>query len=190
MLAPPGFLRILIHVTAKGFVSAPPSAPRVSITSFLSPPPQTSSVPMVVPPRRKSLGASERLEEVDSSSKNPIAQQAHSDDISDDDATFVSNLFANSSPKATHLSIMESTQALPDLSTLLFAGRPNLAEILEEEINATDFSDYLAVGTCGPTGMTTGMANVVSDAIQLDKVLRGEHRRNIVRNNPFRACCR
>lgn len=29
-----------------------------------------------------------------------------------------------------------------------FKGRPNVAELLETEIEATDFSDYCAVGTC------------------------------------------
>lgn len=55
-----------------------------------------------------------------------------------------------------------------------------MTAILEEEIANTDFSDYMAVGTCGPAGLTQDVANAVSDAILTEKVLRGEHRRNIV----------
>lgn len=188
MLAPPGFLRVQIYVTAKGFVSTPVTAQQLSITSFLSPPPQQSSIPMVVPSRRKSLGVSERLAEASTitSGKLMVAESARSDtgDVLDDDATFVSTLFVKNSPKSTQLSPMESSApSTPDLTSFLIAGRPNLREILEGEIDATDYSDYTAVGTCGPSGMTTEMANVVSDAIHLDKVLRGEHRRNIVSRN-------
>lgn len=189
MLAPPGFLRVQIYVTAKGFVSTPTTAAQLSITSFLSPPPQQSSIPMVVPSRRKSLGVSERLAEATLPNDQSITSEKPAlvdeiGDVPDDDATFVSNLFVNNSPKSTQLSTMEpAMQPIPDLSSLLIAGRPNLREILDGEIDATDFSDYTAVGTCGPSGMTTEMANVVSDAIQLDKVLRGEHRRNIVRRH-------
>lgn len=32
----------------------------------------------------------------------------------------------------------------------LIAGRPDLKAILDEEIEATDFSDHISVGTCGP----------------------------------------
>lgn len=59
--------------------------------------------------------------------------------------------------------------------------------ILEEEIAATDYSDYFAVGACGPGPMTQDLANAVSDAIHTDKVLRGEKRRNIV--SPVPTLC-
>lgn len=63
---------------------------------------------------------------------------------------------------------------------VLRAGRPNLKEIVEEQVLSTDYSDYVAVGACGPSAMTQDLANAVSDAIHTEKVLRGEKRRNIV----------
>lgn len=66
----------------------------------------------------------------------------------------------------------------------LYAGRPNLSSILEREIESTDFSDYLCVGTCGPSAMTSELASCVSEAIELSKVMRGELRRNIVSLDP------
>lgn len=54
--------------------------------------------------------------------------------------------------------------------------RPNVKDILEQEIAATDYSEYFALGTSGPTSTTQNLANAVSDAIRTDAVLRGEYR--------------
>lgn len=63
---------------------------------------------------------------------------------------------------------------------ILKSGRPKIREIVEEQIESTDYSDYLAIGACGPGAMTSDLADVVSSAIHTDKVLKGEKRRNIV----------
>ncbi|KAG8996567.1 hypothetical protein FRB93_000709 [Tulasnella sp. JGI-2019a] len=70
------------------------------------------------------------------------------------------------------------TVPIDSLSNLIL-GRPDVRDLLDKEIAATDYSDYFAVGTCGPASMTQDLANAVSDAIHTDAVLRGEHRRNI-----------
>lgn len=62
----------------------------------------------------------------------------------------------------------------------LKAGRPDLKAILDAEIEATDYSDHISVGCCGPLGMTSELGNIVSEAIWTGRVLRGEHRRNIL----------
>lgn len=69
---------------------------------------------------------------------------------------------------------------IPENFLVLRSGRPNFPELLEEQINSTDYSDYFCCGTCGPSGMTSQLANAISDEIQPKKVLKGEKRRNIV----------
>lgn len=61
----------------------------------------------------------------------------------------------------------------------IHAGRPNLSSILETEIGATPYTDWVGVGVCGPAGMGREMAEVVYGAIEPWRVLRGEHRRNV-----------
>ncbi|KII86617.1 hypothetical protein PLICRDRAFT_261819 [Plicaturopsis crispa FD-325 SS-3] len=58
-------------------------------------------------------------------------------------------------------------------------GRPDVRALLEEEVAATDFSDWVAVAACGPSKLGADLAGAVSDAISPGKVFRGEHRRNI-----------
>lgn len=83
---------------------------------------------------------------------------------------------SSASPRAVPFGSASTSSPFPRIQ-----GRPDLRAIVEAEIEATDYSDYFAVGTCGPTPMTKDLANIVSDAIQPAKVLRGEKRRNIVR---------
>lgn len=72
---------------------------------------------------------------------------------------------------------------IPEDYLVLRSGRPSFPEILEEQINSTDYSDYFCCGTCGPSGMTTELANAISNEIHPKQVLKGEKRRNIVSRN-------
>lgn len=58
------------------------------------------------------------------------------------------------------------------------AGRPNLSEIVEEEILGSAISDHVVVGFCGPGPMAADLTSVVSKSTIPSSVLRGEVRRN------------
>ena len=60
-----------------------------------------------------------------------------------------------------------------------FPGRPDLHKILQEEVDATDFSDRLAVGVCGPSAMAKDLARAVSNMTIPQSVMHGEYRKNI-----------
>lgn len=44
---------------------------------------------------------------------------------------------------------------------------------------ATDYSDRMAVGACGPGGLISSLSEAVGHATELGKIMRGEIRRNI-----------
>ncbi|KAK4698578.1 hypothetical protein P7C70_g7694, partial [Phenoliferia sp. Uapishka_3] len=169
-LAPVHFLRILIYITT-GPIPSPSgsSTPSLSLDRSYSPTSTLqNSMPDFVPSRRASLSMTSRL--VESTLPFAHAVMAHIPSPGEEKA----------SPKLDDQNTMTSqTQVHKPTEIQYFSGRPKMAEILEAEIEATDFSDYCALGACGPAGLTASVANAVSDAIQPSKVLRGEHRRNI-----------
>ncbi|KAL8277632.1 hypothetical protein RQP46_009905 [Phenoliferia psychrophenolica] len=61
----------------------------------------------------------------------------------------------------------------------LHSGRPDVRAILNEVIDEADYADSVAVGTCGPLMLTRSVSDAVADAIDPQKVYKGEHRRNI-----------
>ncbi|KAL8276503.1 hypothetical protein RQP46_011104 [Phenoliferia psychrophenolica] len=59
-------------------------------------------------------------------------------------------------------SLVDNSSATPT-QIQYFSGRPNIPELLETEIMATDFSNYCAVGTCGPSALTTDVADAITE---------------------------
>ncbi|KAG8881539.1 hypothetical protein FRB98_004255 [Tulasnella sp. 332] len=149
-LAPPGFLHVKIHVTSKKYI-----ADINAINAATSVPISTSksTLPNPSPP---GVPAPVLSSPPHPSTSTPSTMQHH------------------------HPNLCVPKTSISTTSNLtLIPGRPDVRELLEREIAVTDYSDYFAVGTCGPASMTQDLANAVSDAIHTDEVLRGEHRRNI-----------
>jgi len=61
----------------------------------------------------------------------------------------------------------------------LWSGRPDFNVVVERCIAASDYSDWFAVGTCGPTPMNDSLSDAVSLAVKPLSVFRGEQRRAI-----------
>lgn len=76
----------------------------------------------------------------------------------------------------------ETTVVQHAAKVTLKSGRPDFNEVIEEEVARTDYDEWVAVGTCGPTPLTNSVADAVSRAVQPTQVLRGELRRNITLN--------
>ena len=150
-LAPPGFLRVMIYVTSPTFVNA-----------------SKGVLPELPPDRKSSLVETELLESTTTTTTATATATANPTQ---------GPSYPPSPTRSQHVQIPKKQE---ELVLPLLPGRPNLKKILETEVEATDYSDYVAVGTCGPCAMTQTLAAAVSDAIELAKVLRGEHRRNIV----------
>ncbi|GAA5972154.1 hypothetical protein JCM11641_002519 [Rhodosporidiobolus odoratus] len=79
-------------------------------------------------------------------------------------------------------SAFSNTSTLTIKSTLIptVPGRPRVRDILAEVIAKTPRSGSVAVGTCGPIALTDDVGAACSDAIDVSKVLRGEHRVNVM----------
>lgn len=61
----------------------------------------------------------------------------------------------------------------------IISGRPDFPALIEQNISASDFTDWTSVSVCGPTKMSADLADAVSNAIDPSQVLKGEHRKNI-----------
>jgi hypothetical protein len=189
-LSPPNFLSVRVYVTSPTFVALPHAlipAPRCDVPIPIQVPP-----PAMIPTPKKRLSVASRLVESTlplahavmsehssfppKQSLSSLTQTASTASLIDSDTfhTPSPSLYTSAHPSSIY------TRSPASVIIPLFGGRPNLRAILEEEISATDYSDYFAVGACGPGPMTQDLANAVSDAIHTDKVLRGEKRRNIV----------
>jgi hypothetical protein len=189
-LSPPNFLSVRVYVTSPTFVALPHAlipAPRCDVPIPIQVPP-----PAMIPTPKKRLSVAGRLVESTlplahavmsehssfppKQSLSSLTQTASTASLIDSDTfhTPSPSLYTSAHPSSIY------TRSPASVIIPLFGGRPNLRAILEEEISATDYSDYFAVGACGPGPMTQDLANAVSDAIHTDKVLRGEKRRNIV----------
>ena len=78
-----------------------------------------------------------------------------------------------------NLSARRSIDESINVPLVLRYGRPDFQAIIKEEIAASGYSDWVAIGTCGPAAMTAQLANTAAGCIQPSAVLRGEHRRNV-----------
>ncbi|GAA95440.1 uncharacterized protein L969DRAFT_614835 [Mixia osmundae IAM 14324] len=79
--------------------------------------------------------------------------------------------------KETTAHYLTSEDDARPVSLLVQPGRPNYEVILEDVINLTDRSDWVACGTCGPSPMSEAVARAVQKSIQPRAVMRGENRR-------------
>lgn len=149
-LAPPGLLRVRIFVTGK----PPPPPPEEPVED------NSDSMEMVTS-YSSDLKAHAIAPPTQTPSRTPSVQPAPAPPPSPPSPPQHENHFAS-------------------FPTLPFErGRPDVRALLEEEIAATDFSDWVAVAACGPSKLGADLAGAVSDAISPGKVFRGEHRRNI-----------
>ncbi|GEM08752.1 ferric-chelate reductase [Rhodotorula toruloides] len=83
--------------------------------------------------------------------------------------------------------LLSSTPSAPATSSSVdsvvipfHAGRPRIRDILAEVVAHTPRAGSVAVGTCGPVALTDEVGAECSDMIDPGKVLRGEHRLNIM----------
>ncbi len=61
----------------------------------------------------------------------------------------------------------------------LHAGRPDFLALVQTEVAATAYSNWISVGACGPVPMNESIVAAVRKEIQPGAVWRGENRRNI-----------
>lgn len=182
-IAPPGLLHLKIYCTSKTFVAPPIVTSSAPTTPPKSPQLHDGALPQLLASPLKSLSVAAILASsalgLAHGAVN-IAREGKANDKQEGYDTIVTEATSPAFSSASILSSLEKPSSAQQIIPLL-SGRPNLREILAAELEATEYSDSMAVGTCGPSAMTKDLANIVSDAIIVPRVLRGEHRRNIVR---------
>ncbi|GAA5916010.1 hypothetical protein JCM6882_003496 [Rhodosporidiobolus microsporus] len=62
----------------------------------------------------------------------------------------------------------------------ILPGRPRVRDILADVVARTPFSGSVAVGVCGPVQLADDVGAACSDTIDVGKIVRGEHRLNVM----------
>lgn len=83
-------------------------------------------------------------------------------------------------PSEPSLTLIPNSVPISSIVLPLIPGRCRPRDILERVVAKTSFSGSVAAASCGPSQLVNEMGRVCSDINEPSRVLRGEHRLNVV----------
>jgi len=170
--APPGFLDLQIYVTRL----EPPSDSHLPTPSLSFPSPSTTSLPSTSDKMFK-------LPNTYLESINPDRRSSTSSDTTT--FSYLPSSPTDSQPlpipiSDSSLTLIPKSVPISSIVLPLIPGRCRPRDILEKVVAETSFSGSVAAASCGPSQLVNEVGRACSDINEPSRVLRGEHRLNVV----------
>jgi len=182
--APPGFLELQIYVTR-----LQPSPKSIVTDSHLSAPslpvsfpsPSTASLPSTSDKMFKLPNT--YLDSISSTTSNPDRRSSTSSDATT--FSYLPTSPTDSQPPPisisdSSLTLIPKSVPISSIVLPLIPGRCRPRDILERVVAETSFSGSVAAASCGPSQLVNEVGRACSDINEPSRVLRGEHRLNVV----------